>query len=34
MAIVEYVSLVGEESVNAEYNMDEWVDLAWEREIH
>ena len=32
--IIEYVQLAREEIVDAKYNMDERVDLAWGREIH
>ena len=34
LPIEEYVQLVGEEIVDAEYNMAELVDLAWEGETH
>ena len=33
MPIEGYVQLVGEEIVDAKYNMVELVDLAWDREI-
>ena len=34
MPIQEYVQLVGEKILVAEYNMIELVDLAWGREVH
>ena len=34
LLIEEYVQLVGEGIVDAEYNMAELMDLAWYREIH
>ena len=34
MRIEEFVQLAGEEIVDAKYNIDELVDMAWGREIH